>query len=582
MAGNGNNSSASKKTKAGSPEPPSISLRVPSPTSHGASSTSHGPSSTSQGKNAPTTPNTSVNEDSSLKGKETGETGGSSSFAPDEDSPSKHVSTGRFVDYTKEDQSESSSSPLKPPGVEPEESNGPGESSSGHGAVPPEEPSSDDDAGPPLDKGKGVAGREDNSGGAAGGTSIAAHGFAMPDPAFDPADNEFIRRRAEERKLQALLSGQDGLEESIAAEVESIVKELQEIAGLPVTAEQRDNIEANIRRLRGGGWLEAAKAQLVNKTEVPIAMFNRLVSEHERTIGYVARRMREFEEGAGKPATEADKGKEKEPKDGEKAAPQVTKEERDEFDRTRREFWATVEQTRRTMGDLQRRVQELYRGFGFTDKPASAEQALERIAARMTDQPKDDVELRLFATKAAVDRSMARMQLDTEKLRSRTLQQKLERARPQSEREHEMRIEYGLFNEEEIERRVDSTTQMYRHQRRDLIDNILGAHHVVTRVSARCAPDLRDELLQARDEYLNLLRLPRPRAVEPRQPRQPGARPGQPGQPGPPAPAGPGAAAPTTPGVSQAAAPTTPGASTAGQGGSPGEDSEAAPSGKTS
>ncbi|XXH03752.1 hypothetical protein Hte_010158 [Hypoxylon texense] len=486
-------------------------------------------------------------------------------------------------------------------------------------------------------QGSGEFWREDSEGpeGSEGGPGSGL-GFFMPEPDFDPTLDDFITQRREEMELRGELeSGHMGLENSAEAELEATINDLEKHYGHPVSSDERERIALKIRRLRSGGWLEAAKVQLVGQTTVPIEMFNRLVAEHEATIGYVANRLsafqrekvaavrKAFDEGKEDGAKEAAKKPEADKKaDAEKKAESSKKgagkteagtaaagpaeagpaeagpavagpavagpavagpavagpaaagpaeagpaeagtaedvarrdeafaAERAAFEATQREFWEVIERTRTDSADIRTRVDTLHKALGFRGE-VDANQAIHQIMERIRESPTDDIVLRLAAIRQSIEMNTLRAEIETERVRNTNLQRQADNRRSDREIQHEARIEYGLFNEEEIERRTDEVTQMYRLQRRELIDNVLRASAIILRVSQQVTPGLRDDLVRARQDYLNLLNLPQPRRPGPRQPRQPGARPGG-ARPAAPSQAGPSGTGTGTAGPSGAA-----------------------------
>ncbi|KAI1764447.1 hypothetical protein GGR53DRAFT_466292 [Hypoxylon sp. FL1150] len=428
----------------------------------------------------------------------------------------------------------------------------------------------------------GPSGTGDGSGSGSGGPSGTGGGtnkFAMANPFFDLVNNDFLARRRERKEKDGLLGGH-GIEDTVEAEVEATIAELEAKYGQALPQAERERLTNSIHRIRGGGWLEAAKVDLVGKSQVPIALFNRLVAQYEGTIGFMSRRMKYYDSLADKAETNVENLRRE--LDASKAANAAGPGANPNL----KEFWNTVDQTRHRMTAIEQAVRRLYATIGFPDEQLSVEQIVERITTSMRDQPNGEVELRISNTMLAMDKVSLKLEVDAEKEQNRLLQDRLDRARPQAEMEHEMRIEYGLFNEEEVARRADATTQVYRIQRRELMDNLIAARAICVDVSRRCAAPDQAQLRRAADEYLNLLTLPPPRPQNPRQPRVPGTRPGghRPNLGGGgaggtnPAPGGAGLVPPPPPGVG--VTPTTPGGNTGGPSGTGGQSGTGGLSGK--
>ncbi|KAI0164312.1 hypothetical protein GGR52DRAFT_114706 [Hypoxylon sp. FL1284] len=377
---------------------------------------------------------------------------------------------------------------------------------------------------------------------------VASELFVLPDPDFDARDNEFILQRRARKDAESVLLGIDGIEDSLEDEVEQTIREWKRVTGGNMTNEMREKMTNNIKSIRSGGWLESVKASIAKRTKVPVTVFSRLATEHETLLGDAAEVRRRAQEqriqdereirrlrqelaaaqasakNAGETQTHdapANEEPANEPENSEPLAP--TRAERNEFNEARRVFWGVVEDTRRAMGDLEQQAVELYRAFGFTDAVGSGGEALDRIAAQVRAHPNPESQLRLYAAQATIDRNVLRARLETEQLRSRqrqTQQKQGTTSAVQAERESRMR--YGIFNEDELARRLDADTQAYRLQRRDLLDTLVAARDAVARAADRCGPDVAADLRRVRDDHLDITRLRAPRPQQPRQPRQPG------------------------------------------------------------
>ncbi|RYP78826.1 hypothetical protein DL771_000211 [Monosporascus sp. 5C6A] len=110
--------------------------------------------------------------------------------------------------------------------------------------------------------------------------------FVSPTPGFDPADNEHIRSMYEKRKGKIPLQ-EDEPEDRIEAIIKQKIDAVKKLRDVSPGEEER--MADKIRKLESGRSLSVVRSQLVGQTTVPIEYFNRLVSENEQFIGYVAK-----------------------------------------------------------------------------------------------------------------------------------------------------------------------------------------------------------------------------------------------------------------------------------------------------
>ncbi|KAI8956711.1 hypothetical protein F5Y11DRAFT_353354 [Daldinia sp. FL1419] len=115
-------------------------------------------------------------------------------------------------------------------------------------------------------------------------------GFSMPEPDFDPTNNHAMASYYKNKEEKGVLADEDSIDVQIEQEAERRVKEWERLQGRVATEEEREWMMDTVRRSLGNAWLEGAKAQLVGKTEVPIAWFNHIVAENEQVVQYVAGR----------------------------------------------------------------------------------------------------------------------------------------------------------------------------------------------------------------------------------------------------------------------------------------------------
>ncbi|KAI2605914.1 uncharacterized protein GGS25DRAFT_498593 [Hypoxylon fragiforme] len=181
-----------------------------------------------------------------------------------------------------------------------------------------------------------------------------------------------------------------------------------------------------------------------------------------------------------------------------------------------RDFWAAVEAMRRDCGGLQAKIVSLYHKLGFPDDPArplTGEQALDEMIAHVDKQPGDDLRLQVYALKLAGDTQTERMRTRTELVRVNTLEMQLDLAKTTDTLERETRMRYGVHNDAEVDRRVDARTQMFRDQRRAILDRVFGASHELHRIAQRTTttPQSRADIEAVRTKYLNAMSLPMPK-----------------------------------------------------------------------
>ncbi|KAI0137927.1 hypothetical protein F4776DRAFT_670897 [Hypoxylon sp. NC0597] len=518
------------------------------------------------------------------------------------------------------------------------------------------------------------------------------HGFTMPDPTFDPNDNEFIREYYRKKEERGPLNPEDGIEDDVEEEAKKVVAEWEKVEGRKATEEERNIMMEKVRRLRVGNWLEGARTQLVGKKEVPIAWFNRVVAENEACIGYVAKQMaavakerremyttikdlrssvQQLEIGASnaigaydnawkeerermlsengalreqnaqlqKDLAEAQSNSEnaelqgkverlqselngayeerrelntkmesledqlnesrkrenslkeslrgdsnneeeissnlrtqnesllntiesltrqrdelrgrlqdnptgttggtgaigdfdtmevlREIKRAAEAGGEVSAEATQLIDRwlsrvadaqNLQEFHNAVTELRDNMTDLQKRVVSFYKALGVDDDTLDAGEILTKLEAFLSEQPKEDpVKLMVWGLKQQFEIQMKDQMLQAEDKKNQTLRVQLEMAKPAAQIETEMKMKYGIFNNEELEKMVDSRTQVFRQHRRDMLDNLFAAATTLTNIAMRCPDErTRRDIQHVTRDYLNPISLPGPSSQPPR------------------------------------------------------------------
>ncbi|KAI1465917.1 uncharacterized protein F4812DRAFT_435040 [Daldinia caldariorum] len=181
------------------------------------------------------------------------------------------------------------------------------------------------------------------------------------------------------------------------------------------------------------------------------------------------------------------------------------------------EFYAAVADVRRDMGKLRRRVVAFYNSLGNDDTAIRAEDALANLEKQIGDQPGEALGARLWGLKLVAEKQMLETQLMTQVVRNDTLNVKLEMAKSDEQIDMEVRKDYGIYNEAEISKRVDSETQSFRVHRRELLSRIFDCANRFDVIALQCPHQPTQEAIRAAsDEYLSPLNLPRPTFQEAR------------------------------------------------------------------
>ncbi|KAI1103190.1 hypothetical protein F4804DRAFT_353120 [Jackrogersella minutella] len=184
-----------------------------------------------------------------------------------------------------------------------------------------------------------------------------------------------------------------------------------------------------------------------------------------------------------------------------------------------REYYNAIEESNAKTTAFRNRVLALCTKLGlkngdvFTAEEA-IDQAMERIDQMDAGDPLMTV---LLSLRDSMNIHNLRMNLATEEMKIETM--KLDRLNSldseQLQREIDMR--YGIYNDEELERRVDARTQMYRHQRRDMLDNIFGAANELNAIATTCPHRETTEGIRTTcKRFLSPLNLPMPTSQAPR------------------------------------------------------------------
>ncbi|KAI1643552.1 uncharacterized protein F4817DRAFT_249813 [Daldinia loculata] len=185
------------------------------------------------------------------------------------------------------------------------------------------------------------------------------------------------------------------------------------------------------------------------------------------------------------------------------------------------EFYNAVGEVRESMGKLKQRVVAFYHSLGYDDDTVrSAGEALDNLEEQIREQPQQRLGARLWGLKLLAEKQMLGTELMTQVIRNDTLNMKLEMAKPDEQIDMEIRMEYNIFNDIEINKRVAAETQMYRAHRRELVGKMFECGERLNLIAVEC-PDqpTREAITTASRECLSLPSLMRltPVAAESRE-----------------------------------------------------------------
>ncbi|KAI1484742.1 hypothetical protein F5X96DRAFT_692046 [Biscogniauxia mediterranea] len=166
-------------------------------------------------------------------------------------------------------------------------------------------------------------------------------------------------------------------------------------------------------------------------------------------------------------------------------------------------FWQIVEDTRAAMGEIQQLAETLFQNLGMNAPYTDAKDALNQMIKAST-----------MATGAS-----PAMQLVTSKLAARSLEVKVYQLReqlanaPSRKTDEEIKMELGVYNEAEMQRRVSAQTQVYRLHRRAYLENFFSADGELAQIATNTPHGGTRELInQVRARYLDPMSLPMPPA----------------------------------------------------------------------
>ncbi|KAI2470945.1 hypothetical protein F4781DRAFT_388929 [Annulohypoxylon bovei var. microspora] len=178
-----------------------------------------------------------------------------------------------------------------------------------------------------------------------------------------------------------------------------------------------------------------------------------------------------------------------------------------------REYHNAVEEMKTNETAFRNRVIDLYILLGFDGTGVTADQALETITKQLAEKPEGHpMKTELWALEVMTRLHLEHMELRAERLKTNTLEMQLEMAKSDAQLSAETKMQYGIYDEAELERRVDSRTQMYRQHRRDILDHIFDASNELAVVAIRCThPPTAERIAEIRKKYLDPTSLPPPK-----------------------------------------------------------------------
>ncbi|KAF3058165.1 hypothetical protein GL218_05879 [Daldinia childiae] len=173
------------------------------------------------------------------------------------------------------------------------------------------------------------------------------------------------------------------------------------------------------------------------------------------------------------------------------------------------EFYNAVGDVRQSMSNLKQRVVAFYASLGYDeDKVRSAGEALDSLEKQMSEHPAQRLSPRLWALKLVAEKQMLETQLMTQVVRNDTLNMKLQMAKPDEQVDMEVRMEYKIYNDAEIARRVTAETQVYRAHRREIVGKMFECSHRLSAIAAACPHQpTREGIITASEDCLSPLNM---------------------------------------------------------------------------
>ncbi|KAI1416243.1 hypothetical protein F5Y13DRAFT_186493 [Hypoxylon sp. FL1857] len=183
-----------------------------------------------------------------------------------------------------------------------------------------------------------------------------------------------------------------------------------------------------------------------------------------------------------------------------------------------REYHIAVSEFRDAMIALRNRVVDLYRKMGAEEEGIDADKIIDLLEALLDEQPTDHpTKLAMLNMKLRLDVAFKEKRLQIAKADNQTLQALIELEKPDEQAEAELRMQYGMYDNEKVEEAVDARTQTFRIQRRGILDHIFSADRDLQRVAISCPDQETTEKINVvREKYLSLTSLPRPQPQPPR------------------------------------------------------------------
>ncbi len=184
------------------------------------------------------------------------------------------------------------------------------------------------------------------------------------------------------------------------------------------------------------------------------------------------------------------------------------------------EWWAQVEEITKLKRSLDVNVLALFRRLGFGDENLDGEAAVARLNAALDEMATPDGRHPLMPTllRYAGEVQAALRAAAAARRRADELEDQVDclRSRRSARTEREYLAELRLFEDEDLERRVDARTEMYTRHRRQYLNNFFGASRRLGDIAAACADaPTRNAINTVRQQFLSVQSLPNPVAARP-------------------------------------------------------------------
>ncbi|OTA98740.1 hypothetical protein M426DRAFT_258135 [Hypoxylon sp. CI-4A] len=187
------------------------------------------------------------------------------------------------------------------------------------------------------------------------------------------------------------------------------------------------------------------------------------------------------------------------------------------------QWWNAVDELRQSSSALEQRVLKFYEDLKYTDgREKTAAEALDVLTEFLSNYPiqKDPAFGKIYTFSLLSEINILKMSLANEKFKSENLERQLELTLTDDGFAKSIDMRYEIYQDEEIDRRVDSQTQGYREHRRDLLGHIMNAGTAMQEFEAsQTDQQIREAIAAIRQRWLSIATLPEPRHQEPRKPR---------------------------------------------------------------